>query len=90
MLAVGKLTAVWVDLPDAGDGEFFKGDFGGFFGAPWEQVMVGAEKPFDYHRYWDGYFAVTALEDSPGLTLADLPVSVSGHTKQLYYNIIVG
>lgn len=93
MVAVGKLSSVWLDLPGAGvdlEEEELKDAFGRFFGAPWGRVMVGAEKPFAYHRYWDGYFAVTGLQNSPELTLDELTTGVDGCTKPRYYNIIVG
>jgi|GEM_PF-4810177 len=43
------------------------------FGSRWEEVLVGAEKPFPYHRDWRAYFAVSELAGcARELFLADL------------------
>jgi len=86
VIAVGNLGEVWMDLSAAGREEFQR-DFARFFGAAWGLVMVGAEKPFDMHSYWDGYFAVRDIKPVNGLTLADLAGPGQTVTR---FNIVVG
>ncbi|WP_041285007.1 hypothetical protein [Desulfoscipio gibsoniae] len=86
---MGKLKAVWTDLPDADDEYTFKKEFNHHFGSSWDKVMLGAEKPFDQHRYWDGYFAVTDVVSSNGLTLLDVTGAGGSGVKPLCYNVIV-
>lgn len=86
MIAVGNLGAVWTDF-SAEDEVEFKRDFAGFFGAAWELVMDGAEKPFAMHLYWDGYFSVRDIKPVNGLTLAGLVGPGQTVTR---FNIVVG
>jgi len=86
VIAVGHLGEIWTDLPAKGKVEFQR-DFTDFFGAAWELVMVGAEKPFAMHSYWDGYFAVREIKPLIGLTLDDLAWPGQNVTR---FNIVVG
>jgi len=90
VVAVGSLTAVWTDLPDQEDEMRFKKEFCRIFGAPWEELMVGADKPYDFHCFWDGFLAVSSMERISGVTVADLSTEVTGTTRQLGCNIIIG
>jgi len=89
---VGNLKAVWTDLPDdLGDEDMVKTEFYRVFGGRWDNVLLGAEKPFDHHLYWDGYLAVTELRQSRGLlTLSDLPLLDPSGKKVFRYNIMIG
>lgn len=86
---MGKLQAVWTGVPDD-DEQSFTLEFLHSFGLTWEKVLVGAEKTYTYHRFWDACFAVNALERVDGMTIADLPVILGGCTAQTRCNIIVG
>ncbi len=86
MAAVGSLGEVWTEFPDGDEAEF-KRYFACFFNAPWQQVMVGAEKPFAMHLYWDAYFSVRKITPVSSLTLADLTGVGQGLTR---FNIVVG
>jgi len=88
---VGNLKAVWTDLPDdLEDEDMVKTEFYRVFGGRWDNVLLGSEKPFDHHRYWDGYLAVTELQQSRGLTLSDLPLLDPSGKKVFRYNIVIG
>lgn len=86
MVAVGSLEKLWTELPD-GDEEELKRHFACFFDADWQLVMVGAEKPFDIHLYWDAYFSVRKITPVSGLTLADLARAGQELTR---FNIVAG
>lgn len=86
MVAVGSLGEVWTDF-FALDEQDLKGEFSRFFGAPWDELMVGAIKPFSMHQYWDGYFAVRDMKPVAGMTLADLAGPVEGVPR---FNILIG
>jgi len=85
---VGSLAAVWTEVPAADDEGEFKRQFYHFFGAGWDEVMVGADRPFAHHRYWDGYFAVQSMDVVQGVTLDDLPRSGAGGARRC--SVIVG
>lgn len=87
---MGKLTAVWTNLPDSENEGLFKEEFYRFFGIRWDEVMLGAENPFDYHLYWDGYFAITEIEKIQGRTVLDLPIMDTVSGKKLSHNVIIG
>lgn len=89
MVAVSNLKAVWIDLPDADEEETFKKEFHRCFGCSWDKVMLGAEKPFDHHRYWDGYLAVAGVVPCRGLTVLDVTGAGSDGIKPECYNVIV-
>ncbi len=75
---MGNFLSAWVDPPpEAGEKEY-KREFARFFGANWEDVLVGAERPFQEHMYWDGYFAVRGLKKTTGLTLEELAGGAGG------------
>lgn len=87
---MGKLKAVWAGFDDPDDKEDLQIEFNRYFGMLWEEVMLAADKSFDYHQYWDGYFAVTDFKLSKELTLWDLPEFDTEGRKISRYNIIVG
>ncbi|WP_027364506.1 hypothetical protein [Desulfotruncus alcoholivorax] len=89
MVAVGNLVSVWTGVPGE-DEQLFSVDFLHFFGLTWEKVLVGSEKTYTYHRFWDACFAVDSFERVQGTTIADLPVTPGGCTTQTRCNIIVG
>ncbi|MTI85550.1 MAG: hypothetical protein FH756_17055 [Firmicutes bacterium] len=85
MVAVGSLGKIWMEVPeDAEDMETLSGEFAAFFGARWEDVMVGGDKPFVYHKDWEAYFSVTGLKPVSGLKMSQLP----SRAKQ--FNLIIG
>ncbi|WP_166512610.1 hypothetical protein [Desulfallas thermosapovorans] len=86
---MGNLKAVWTDLPDVDEEITFKKEFHRCFGCGWDKVMLGAEKPFDHHRYWDGYFAVASVAPGQGLTVLDVAVAGGDGIKPVCYNVIV-
>jgi len=86
---VGNLKSVWTDLPDPDEEASFKETFYGYFGYAWEQVLLGAEKPFAHHRYWDGYWAVTDVQPDQGLTVSDVAGPGCDGLKPLCYNISI-
>ncbi|WP_347490312.1 hypothetical protein [Desulfoscipio sp. XC116] len=86
---MGKLKAVWTDLPDADDEVAFKKEFNRYFGADWDKLLLGADKPFDHHRYWDGYCAVADVLTGQVCTLLDVTGAGSDGVKPLCYNMLV-
>ncbi|MCL6448868.1 MAG: hypothetical protein K6U04_12070 [Armatimonadetes bacterium] len=65
-----------MDVPEEiADQKTLAGIFFTIFGSRWNEVLVGAEKPFSYHRDWRAYFAVSDLAGcAEELFLADLLV----------------
>ena len=85
MVAVGSLGKIWMEVSeDVEDMETLSGEFETFFGARWEDIMVGGDKPFVYHKDWEAYFSVTGLKPVSGLKLSQLPPQA----KQ--FNLIIG
>lgn len=84
MVAVGSLKKIWLDVPEAGDMEELAREFENYFGARWEDVMVGGDRPFVFHKDWEAYFAVTGLKPVSDLTLSRLPAEAR------QFNITIG
>lgn len=85
MIAVGTLDRIWLDVPEEMDDmDTLAREFEKYFEARWEDVMVGGDRPFVYHKDWEAYFAVTGLKPVSGLTLSGLP------PRAKRYNIIAG
>ena len=74
MVAVGNLAGIWTEVPEEPPSmEVLKELFFARFGKAWEEVMVGASRPFAYHRDWRSYLAVSHLvRYGESLLLADL------------------
>ena len=85
MVAVGNLGKIWMEVPeDAEDMETLAGEFKECFGVRWDDVVLGGEKPFVYHKDWEAYFSVAGLKPVSGLKLSQLP----RQAKQ--FNLIIG
>lgn len=88
MVAVGSLKKVWLDIPEETETiESLKSAFNQYFNADWDDVVVGAEKPFGYHASYDAYFGVKDLKAVTDLTVDQLLES-KGVKRPL--NIIAG
>ncbi|MDI6630869.1 MAG: hypothetical protein QME13_00375 [Thermoanaerobacteraceae bacterium] len=87
MVAVGSLAKIWLGLPeDITVPEELQRAFEDYFGAEWNQVLVGAEKPFGYHAANNAYFAVEGLWPVENLTLTEL---LEREKVKLSANIII-
>lgn len=87
MVAVGSLAKVWLGPPENVTApEELQGAFEDYFGAAWNQVLVGAEKPFGYHAANNAYFAVEGLCPVENLTLTEL---LEREKVELSANIII-
>ncbi|MCL6558983.1 MAG: hypothetical protein K6U74_09295 [Firmicutes bacterium] len=88
MVAVGNLEKVWLDIPEEIETiESLKSAFNQYFNADWDEVMVGAEKPFGYHASYDACFSVKDLKAVTDLTVDQL-LQFKGVKRPL--NIIAG
>ncbi|MCF8011079.1 MAG: hypothetical protein K9L17_09235 [Clostridiales bacterium] len=84
---MGCLWKTWLDVPDADDKEELTSEFKKFFGADWDDVLIGARNPFVYHKDWKAYFAVSDLEAVSGLNVLDLAAQ---EDIDRTYNVIIG
>lgn len=77
---MGNLAGIWTEVPEELPGmEALKELFLARFGKKWEEVMVGARKPFEYHKDWRSYLAVSNLvRCGENLLLADLTAKCQG------------
>lgn len=83
---MGSLGQIWLDVPGVDNMETLAQEFEKIFGARWEDVMMGGDKPFVYHKDWEAYFAVAGLRPVSGLTLSGL----SRQEGKKVYNILIG
>ncbi|MBO8129253.1 MAG: hypothetical protein H0Z39_08670 [Peptococcaceae bacterium] len=80
-----------MELPDEiPDQETLVRAFEQYFHRQWDDVLVGAGKPFAYQLAWNGYVAVSCLTSArAGLTLEDLTANEL-RLATTVINIIVG
>jgi len=90
VVAVGSLHGLWLELPvDVSGPEDLPSRFTSFFGQPWNEVMLGRELPFAYHKDWSAFIAVSGMKEGPGWPFWEL---TGFHLKpeDAVYRIMVG
>lgn len=89
MVAVGSLKAVWPVEPEEFDGMTDLMDrFARYFRCRWEDAVVGGDRPFSEHRYWDAYLAVAGLAAPENtLLLPELLRSLSVRGEDVHQTI---
>lgn len=84
---MGNLERVWVDPPDGAAGiDLLVSRFGEYFGKSWRDVMCDAGMSPNYHRTWKGFYAVSALKRSGGVSTSLLNLYETGTPVGLGYD----
>lgn len=87
---MGNLANIWTEVPEEPPSmEVLKELFFARFGKAWEEVMVGASRPFAYHKDWRSYLAVSHLARCRDrLLLAELLAQSQGRGMQVIHVLI--